>query len=57
MTTKATSSGNRRRCSRYTYFRSSRLEIVGAYVEGRPIPRLSSSFTSEASVYRGGGWV
>src|SRR5580658_5420150 len=32
------------------------LRIV-AYVEGRPIPRSSSSFTSEASLKRGGGSV
>ena len=28
-----------------------------AYVLGRPMPSFSSSFTSVASVKRGGGWV
>ena len=31
--------------------------IVGAYVEGRPIPSRSSSLMSDASVYRDGGVV
>ena len=31
--------------------------MIAAYVEGRPIPRSSSSFTSEASLNRGGGSV
>ena len=33
------------------------VEIVGAYVDGRPIPSLSSFLTSDASVYRAGGRV
>ena len=28
------------------------VEIVGAYVDGRPIPSSSNFFTKEASVYR-----
>src|SRR6266404_2897391 len=30
---------------------------MAEYVDGRPIPRSSSSFTSDASLYRGGGSV
>ena len=33
------------------------VEIVEAYVEGRPIPRSSRAFTRLASVNRGGGLV
>lgn len=33
------------------------VEIVAAYVEGRPMPSSSRVFTSEASVYRAGGVV
>ena len=31
--------------------------MIDAYVDGRPIPSSSSVFTSDASVYRGGGCV
>ena len=31
--------------------------MIEAYVEGRPIPRSSSSLTNEASLYRAGGLV
>ena len=31
--------------------------MIEAYVDGRPMPRSSSAFTSVASVYRGGGVV
>ncbi len=31
--------------------------MIDAYVDGRPIPRSSSSFTRDASLYRGGGSV
>ena len=40
-----------------TYPRSSSVEIVGAYVDGRPIPFSSNAFTRLASVKRGGGCV
>ena len=33
------------------------VSITDAYVDGRPIPRSSSSFTRLASVKRAGGWV
>src|SRR5437773_1823319 len=56
-TTVPISSGKNRRSSRRTYPRSSRVAMVGAYVEGRPMPYSSRAFTSVASVKRGGGWV
>ena len=31
--------------------------MIDAYVDGRPMPSSSSRLTSEASVYRAGGWV
>src|ERR1700752_1912202 len=40
-----------------TYSRSTSVEMIEAYVEGRPIPSSSSSFTSVASLNRGGGSV
>src|ERR1700720_1204732 len=52
-----TSVGVNRPRSFFTYSRSTIVEIIEAYVEGRPIPSSSSSFTSVASVYRGGGSV
>src|SRR5206468_2850823 len=55
VTTKPTSSGNKALPSLRTYFRSTSVEIVGAYVDGRPIPNSSSVLTSDASVKRGGG--
>ena len=33
------------------------VEMVGAYVEGLPIPNSSNFFTRLASEYRGGFWV
>src|SRR5207237_1235798 len=57
VTTKPTSSGNKALPSLRTYFRSTSVEIVGAYVDGRPIPNSSSVLTSDASVKRGGGCV
>jgi len=33
-----------------TYWRSTIVEIIVAYVDGRPIPRSSSSFTRDASL-------
>ena len=33
------------------------MEIVAAYVDGRPMPCSSSALISVASVYRGGGSV
>ena len=33
------------------------VSMVGAYVDGRPMPRSSSALISDASVYRGGGLV
>ena len=33
------------------------VEIIAAYVEGRPIPRFSSSLTKAASLKRAGGLV
>src|SRR6266480_4017107 len=57
VTTKPTSSGVSARPSFRTYLRSTSVEIVGAYVDGRPIPNSSSVFTSDASVKRGGGCV
>ena len=33
------------------------VEIIDAYVDGRPIPRFSSSLTNAASVKRAGGLV
>ena len=30
---------------------------MAAYVDGRPMPRSSISFTSDDSLKRGGGWV
>src|ERR1019366_5214723 len=40
-----------------TYSRSTIVEMIAAYVDGRPIPFSSNSFTNVASVYRGGGSV
>ncbi len=40
-----------------TYPRVSIVEMIEAYVDGRPIPLASSSFTSPASVYLFGGRV
>src|SRR6266436_2477583 len=40
-----------------TYSRSTSVEMIEAYVEGRPMPSSSSSFTSVASLNRGGGSV
>src|SRR5215472_14496212 len=40
-----------------TYSLSTSVEIIAAYVEGRPIPSSSSSLTNVASLYRGGGSV
>ena len=57
VTTKPTSSGTSARASLRTYLRSMSVEIVGAYVDGRPIPCSSSVFTSDASVKRAGGCV
>ena len=31
--------------------------MIEAHVDGRPMPRPSSRLTSDASVYRAGGWV
>src|SRR6516225_7893787 len=49
--------GVNRPCSFFTYSRSTIVEIIDAYVDGLPIPSSSSSFTSVASVYLGGGSV
>src|SRR5437879_10201497 len=38
-----------------TYSRSTSVEIMEAYVEGRPMPYASSSFTHVGPLYRGGG--
>ena len=40
-----------------TYSRSFSVEMIEAYVDGRPMPYSSSAFTSEASEKRGGGSV
>ena len=40
-----------------TYCRSWMVLMIAEYVEGRPMPRSSSSFTSDASLKRGGGSV
>ncbi len=31
--------------------------MIEAYVDGRPMPSSSIALTSDASVYRAGGWV
>ena len=41
----------------FTYSRSWMVERIDAYVDGRPTPSDSSSFTSVASLKRGGGSV
>ena len=43
--------------SRVTYPRAKIVVIVGANVDGRPIPSSSSALTRLASVKRAGGWV
>src|SRR3989441_12273692 len=40
-----------------TYSRSTMVDMIEAYVEGRPMPSSSSSLTSVASLNRGGGSV
>src|SRR2546421_6652350 len=40
-----------------TYPRSWMVAMMLAYVDGRPMPSSSSALTSDASVYRAGGWV
>jgi hypothetical protein len=49
--------GWKRFCSSFTYSRSVSVEMICAYVDGRPIPSRSSSLTRLASVKRGGGCV
>src|SRR3974390_367284 len=49
--------GVNRPWSFFTYSRSTIVHIIEAYVDGRPMPSSSSSFTSVASVYLGGGSV
>ena len=40
-----------------TYPLSMTVDMVGAYVDGRPIPFSSSFLIRDASVYLAGGWV
>src|SRR6266702_3454084 len=47
--------GANRRSLAVAYQRILRVEMMLAYVDGRPIPRRSSSFTRLASLNRGGG--
>src|SRR5258706_13716826 len=49
--------GWKRRSLAVAYQRVRSVEMMAAYVEGRPIPRRSSSFTRLASLKRGGGSV
>src|SRR5689334_924531 len=49
--------GMNRRASISTYSRSCNVEMIVAYVEGRPMPYSSSALTSDASEYLGGGSV
>src|SRR5262249_46723025 len=46
-----------RRFSASTYPFLVIVERMVAYVLGRPMPSFSRVFTSDASLYRGGGWV
>ena len=46
-----------RRFSASTYPFLVMVERIVAYVLGRPMPSFSSVLTSDASLYRGGGWV
>src|SRR5207244_5036837 len=49
--------GAKRRSLAVAYQRILRVEMMLAYVDGRPIPNRSSSFTRLASLKRGGGSV
>src|SRR6185503_17471176 len=49
--------GMNRRLSMSTYSRSLSVEMMVAYVDGRPMPCSSRALTSEASENRGGGSV
>src|SRR2546426_6779492 len=49
--------GAKRRSLAVAYHRILRVEMMLAYVDGRPIPSRSSSFTRLASLKRGGGSV
>ena len=57
VTTSPSGVGRRNLPSFTTYSRSRIVEIVGAYVLGRPTPVSSISRISVASVYLAGGWV
>jgi hypothetical protein len=57
VTIPATGSGNSLRSSTRTYPRSTIVEIVAAYVDGRPMPCSSRALMRDASVNRGGGSV
>src|SRR6267143_551585 len=49
--------GWKRRSLAVAYHRVRSVEMMAAYVDGRPIPRRSNSFTRLASLKRGGGSV
>src|SRR5439155_20202275 len=49
--------GWKRHSFELAYQRFFKVEMIDAYVDGRPIPRRSSSFTRLASLKRGGGSV
>ena len=57
LTTSPVSVGTSDLPSLSTYPRSRIVLMIDAYVDGRPIPRFSSSFTSPASLYLPGGSV
>ena len=56
-TAKATHEGTSALPREYTYPRSWIVLMIDAYVDGRPMPRSSIFFTSDASVKRAGGLV
>src|SRR5215472_12853136 len=47
--------GEKRRSFIVAYQRACSVEMIAAYVDGRPIPCSSSIFTRDAWLYRGGG--
>lgn len=57
VTTKAVRDGMSALPSKLTYCRSFNVSRICAYVEGLPIPSVSSSLIKDASVYLAGGFV
>lgn len=57
VTTKAVRDGISALPSKLTYCRSFNVSRICAYVEGLPIPSVSSSLMKDASVYLAGGFV